>query len=361
MRSSGIALVVFAGIAALPGCKKRSADEQAKARIFSPDQPGASQPEAKEPIDANRLADDPKLAGRVLRMSQAEVAARLGPHRAETRVQFAWFRGPGLPDGGSDVALAEQSALAQGPGGDFSVREENDRNQGFELIQANGEVYVRGLFGPFHKRRTDRTEPEKVRELAMGAVPTFDRLGHGLKLKSAGEATVEGRRVVRYTVAGGGSRPEETDIREIPPVQYPLNPDGGRGPDADTARRLELWTKEQPTQLSGTVIVDAQSGALIGADLQGHFRVPGSSGAAAELDLHSVLTTSAIGKDPGIKAPEFEPAPSVPHAVKDPLRFLGKAPAAPPGAPSTEEPEEQPDEEEAPAETPAPAERARRR
>ena len=111
MRSLGIALVVAsAGIAALSGCKKRSADEQAKARIFSSDQAGTSQPEAKEPIDASRLADDPKLAGRVLRMSQSEVAARLGPHRAETRVQFAWFRGPGLPDGGSDVALSEQSA-----------------------------------------------------------------------------------------------------------------------------------------------------------------------------------------------------------------------------------------------------------
>jgi hypothetical protein len=353
MRSSGIALLV--GIAALVACK-RSQDQQAKARIFSPQEPESSPPGAKEPIDASRLADDPRLAGRVLRMSQAEVAARLGPHRAETRVQFAWFRGPGLPDGGSDIALSEQSALAQGPGGDFSVREENDRNQGFELMQVKGEVYVRGLFGPFRKRRTDRTEPEKVRELAMGAVPTLDRLARGVKLKLAGEATVEGRRVVRYQVVGGGARPEQADSRELPPVQYPANANGGKGPDPDTARRLELWTKEEPTQLSGAVIVDAQSGTLIGADVQGHFRVPGSSGPSAELDLHSVLTTSAIGKDPGLKAPEVEAAPSVPHAVKDPLRFLGKAPA-PPGAPGTEEPEEQTEEEEAPAEPPPAARR----
>src|SRR3954471_10509981 len=202
MRPLGIALAV--GIAASSACK-RSEDQQAKARIFSPEDPGASQPEAKEAIDTSRLGDDPRLAGRVLRMSQAEIAARLGAHRAETRVQFAWFRGPGLPDGGPDLTLSEQSALAQGPGGDFSVREENDRNQGFELVLAKGEVYVRGLFGPFRKRRTDRTEPERVRELAMGAVPTFDRLARGLKLKLAGEGTVEGGRpIVRYQVVGGG-------------------------------------------------------------------------------------------------------------------------------------------------------------
>src|SRR3954451_22727840 len=99
MRPLGIALAV--GIAASSACK-RSEDQQAKARIFSPEEPGSSQPEAKEAIDARRLADDPKLSGRVLRMPQAEVAARLGPHRAETRVQFAWFRGPGASDGGSD-------------------------------------------------------------------------------------------------------------------------------------------------------------------------------------------------------------------------------------------------------------------
>jgi hypothetical protein len=359
MRSPGVAFLL--AFSTLCACK-RSEDQTAKARIFSPEESSSAQPDAKDQIDATRLADDPRLAGRVLRMPQAEVAARLGPHRAETRVQFAWFRGPGLPDGGADVTLSEQSALAQGPNGDFSVRQENDRNQGFELIRVKGEVYVRGLFGPFRKRRTDRTEPERVRELAMGALPTFDRLARGLKLKLAGEGTVEGRRVVRYQVVGGGTRTDETDLRELPPIQYPQGADGKKGPDPDTARRLELWAKEEPTQLSGTVIVDKQTAVAIGADLQGHFRVPGNAGPAAELDLHSVLITSDIGKDPGIKPPEVEPAPSVPHAVKDPLRFLGKAPAAP-GAPSTEEPaEDSGDEEEAPADVPQPpAERARRR
>src|SRR5207237_9765445 len=130
----------------------------------------------QEPRAVGGLAADPRHAERVVRMERAEVAARLRAHKGQTRVQFAWFRGPGAPDGGSDVALAEETTLLQVANGDFSVRQENDRNQGFEMVWAKGEVFVRGLFGPFRKRRTDRTDPERVRELAMGALPTFERL-----------------------------------------------------------------------------------------------------------------------------------------------------------------------------------------
>jgi hypothetical protein len=325
---------------------KRSEDQAAKQRIFSPEEPVGALAEAKESLNAGRLADDPRLSERVVRMPQAEVAARLGAHKAQTRVQFAWFRGPGAPDGGTDVSLAEETTLLQAANGDFSVRQENDRNQGFELVWVKGEVFVRGLFGPFRKRRTDRTDPERVRELAMGALPTFDRLARGLKLQKGAEATVEGRRVVRYQVTGSAGRPPPADRKDLPRLEYPMQPDGSRNADADTARRLEVWQKEEPMRVAGTLVVDAQTGAAIAADLQGHFRVPGEGGPAAELDLHSVLTVSGIGKDPGVQAPQYEPEPSVPHAVKDPLRFLGKAPAAPPGAASTEEPAtEEPDEE----------------
>jgi hypothetical protein len=331
---------------------KRSEDQAAKQRIFSPEEPVGALAEAKEALDAGRLAEDPRLAERVIRMAQAEVSARLGAHKAQTRVQFAWFRGSGGPDGGSDVALAEDATLLQAANGDFSVRQENDRNQGFELVWAKGEVFVRGLFGPFRKRRTDRSDPERVRELAMGALPTFERLAHGLKLQKSGEATVEGRRVVRYQVAGSAGRPPPTERTDLAKLEYPLQPGGGRGPDADTARRLEVWQKEEPMRIAGTLVVDAQTAVAIAADLQGHFRVPGEGAPAAELNLHSVLTISGIGKDPGVQPPQFEPEPSVPHAVKDPLRFLGKAPA--PGA--AEETSAEESDEEAPeqsAEAPA--------
>jgi hypothetical protein len=256
-------------------------------------------------------------------------------------VQFAWFRGPGLPDGGSEVSLAEETTLVQAPGGDFSARLVNDHNQGFELLWVKGEVFVKSLYGSFHKRRTDRTDPAGIREQALSGLATFDRLAHGLKLRSTGETTSEGRRVARYTVTGFGARDGGIDKSDLPAVQYPESK-----VDPDTARRLELWEKQEPVRVSGTLVVDAQTAVPLGCDLRGHFKVAGNGdGPAAELDLHSVLVTSSVGKDPGLKTPQYEPETSVPHAVKDPLRFLGKAPAAPAAPPAPEEADD--DEEEA--------------
>jgi hypothetical protein len=325
---------------------KRSEDQAAKERIFSPEEPVGAAAEAREPLDARLLEGDPKLAERVLHMPRGEIEQRLGPHRAQTRVQFAWFRGPGLlADGGTEVSLAEETTLLQGSNGDFDVRLSNDHNQGFELIWLKGEAFVRSLYGPFRKRRTDRTDVGRIREQALSALPTFDRLARGLKLKIAGETVADGRKVVRYSVAGWGARPSSIDPRDLPPVQYPS------GSDPDTDRRLELWEKEEPAAVSGTVLIDVDTGAPLGCDLQGRFKVAGNgkTGPAAELSMHSVLITQAIGVDPGIKAPKWEPEPSVPHAVKDPLRFLGKEPGAAPGAASTAEPEEdESDDTEAP-------------
>ncbi len=348
--------VLVAGLMVGSSCK-RTEDQAAKQRIFSPEEAVGGAAEAKEPLDARQVADDLGLAQRVLHMPQSEIEPRLGRHKALTRVQFAWFRGAGgLADGGSEVSLSEETTLLQGPDGDFDVRLSNDHNQGFELVWVKGEAFVKGLYGPFRERRTDRTDVASVREQALSALPTFDRLARGLKLKLAGETAVEGRKAVRYAVTGWGARAaEQKDTRDLPPVQYP-DPAQGQtgkvwGPDPDTARRLELWEKEEPVSVSGTVVIDAQTGAPLGCDLRGHFRVASSSPEtpAAELHLHSVLITSAIGKDPGIKAPQWEPDPSVPHAVKDPLRFLAK-PGTAPGAASTAEPEEEEksDEEEKP-------------
>src|SRR3981189_1747860 len=214
---------VLAAVLLLAASFKRREEEAARARIFPPEQPVGELPQAKEKVDAARLADDPALARRVLLMRRAEIEPRLGPHKAQQRVQFAWFRGPGLPDGGSEVSLAEETTLVQAPGGDFSARLGNDHNQGFELLWGKGEWFVKSLYGSFHKRRTDRTDPARIREQALSGLATFDRLAHGLKLRSTGETTSEGRRVVRYTVIGFGGRDGETDKSDLPAMQYPAN------------------------------------------------------------------------------------------------------------------------------------------
>src|SRR3954471_2670809 len=150
-------LVALLALVVLFACK-RTEDEAARQRIFSQEpMPAAGSTLAKEPLDAAALASDPKLLQRVLHMSQAEIGQRIGAHRAQQRVQFAWFGGAGLADGGSEVSHSEETTVLDAPGDDFSVRLVNDHNQGFEMLWVKGEVFVKSLYGPFHKRRTDRS------------------------------------------------------------------------------------------------------------------------------------------------------------------------------------------------------------
>src|SRR5436189_304949 len=165
-------LLLATAVLLAPACK-RSEDEAARARMFSPEQPVGDLPQAKEQLDASRLAEDSKIARRVLHMPRAEIKQRIGLPRAQPRVQFAWAR--------------------------------------------------------------------------------------GLKLRNAGESTSDGRRVVRYAVTGFGARAGEKEETDLLPPHYPEN-----RTDPDTARRLELWEKEEPTSASGTVVVDVQSGVPLG-------------------------------------------------------------------------------------------------
>ena len=327
MRFAFVCLV--AALASAAGCK-RPEDQAAKARIFSPEQPSGVDAKAREKLDARRLADDPAAAERVLRMSRAEVATRLGAHKLAGKTELSWtLGGPVSPDAGpSGVALIEETSLQQASSGDFRARLENDRNQGFEAVWSGGEVFVKSRFGPFRKRRTDRSDPPRLREQTSASLATFDQLARGLKLRLAGDATVEGHRAVKYDVVGAGARTKKAEAPDAPPIQWPEPANQPKGaaaaPDPDTARRLSLWEKQEPVEVSGFVTVDAETAAPLAYDLRGEFRVQQPSGPVAELSLHATLRTSALGKEIAIKPPEVEPEPSVPHAVKDPLRFLGK-------------------------------------
>jgi hypothetical protein len=349
-----VPLALVLGLAAA-SCK-REVDQAAKARIFSPEEPTGAKAEAGEKLDARRLGDDGALAARVLRMGREEAGHRLGAHKVQSKVTFIWTRGQPiqLADGGvtpaATVQAIEDSTLVQTAAGDFSLKLQNDHNQGFEFVWSDGSVYVRGLFGPFRKRRTDRTDPVRMRDQTLSALATFDRLSRGLKLRLVSEAKAGGRPALKYEVAGTGARMGPEDSRDLPSVEYPA-PQAGQtgkalGPDADTARRLELFEKEQPIVASGTLVVDAETAAPLSADLVGRFRVTQKEGPAADLELRVALNTTDVGAALAVKTPAFEPDPSTPHAVKDPLRFLGKV--AGPGAASTAEPVE--DEEASPEE-----------
>ena len=203
---SALLLGAICGALGVTGCK-RSEDQAAKARIFSPEEPVGAQAEAQEKLDARKLGADAALAERVLRMPQAEIAHRLGAHKTTSRISFDWQRGAAahLADGGVDsdqlVALTEDVALAQSANGDFSVELKNDHNRGFALVWAGGTAYARSLFGAARigigaasrskcisaNSAVLRIRPEKP-EVATSPAPIHCRPAGGASAISAGAA-----------------------------------------------------------------------------------------------------------------------------------------------------------------------------
>src|SRR2546422_11056775 len=77
-------LVLVAALLCIASCK-RTEDEAARARIFSPEQPVGELPEAKETLQAGQLAHEPPPARRGLHLPPRRVDPRLRPHPGQQR------------------------------------------------------------------------------------------------------------------------------------------------------------------------------------------------------------------------------------------------------------------------------------
>jgi len=324
--------LLTAGLALLAACSD-PVDRAAKERIFSPEDPPAVVSSAKESLDPQKLASDPKLAHRVVDMGSAEVTERIGPHRFSAEVAFTWTAGK------DTVKLSETRLLesaAGGVSGDFHARIENSRDQGLEVVRAKGQVFARSKFGKYRLRLRDRGMAERTREETAGALHELDGLFQGrLELALEGPTSVEGRSAFRYTVKladAAGSKPTRG---EMPPaVAYARG-----GLDDDSARRQRFIDQRQPKKLTGEVVVDATTAVVLRAHLDGVVAVPGDKG-VAPAQLHVVLDERLkdVGKPVAIQAPEGHlPDADKPEGIADALdRFGIPRKGAPDGGVDTE-------------------------
>jgi len=180
--------------------------------------------------------------------------------------------------------------------------------------------------GSFHKAPHDRNRSGAHPRAGAFRARHFRSARPRLKLRTH---TSEGRRV-RDTRSSGSApataRPQE---RVCPVVQYPENK-----VDPDMARRLELWEKQETGSRVGHAGHRCADAVPLGCDsatpLQ---RSRDGDVPAAELDLpfraRDFERGGSRAEDAAVRARDE----ACPHAVKDPLRFLGKAPAAPAARP----------------------------
>ena len=309
--------LLTAGLALLAACTD-PVDRAAKERIFSPEAPPPVVASAKEALDPQTLASDPRLAHRVVDMGPAEVTERLGAHRFSAEVSFEWSSGK------DRVKLTENRLLESAPGGvagDFHARIDNSRDQGLELVRARGQVFARSKYGKYRLRLRDRGIAERTRDETAGALRELDGLFQGrLELALDGPISVEWRPAVRYTVRLADAAPAVKRGETPPPVAYARG-----GLDEDSTRRQRFMDQRQPKKLSGEVVVDAATAVVLRAHLDGTLAVPGSAG-VAPAQLHVLLDERIrdLGKPVAIQVPEGHlPDADKPEGIADALDRFG--------------------------------------
>ena len=311
--------LLAAGLALLAACSN-PVDRAAKERIFSPEDPPPVVASAKESLDSQKLASDPRVARRVVDMGPAEVTERLGPNRFTAEVAFTWTAGK------DTVKLTETRLLesaAGGVAGDFHARIDNSRDQGLEVVRAKGQVFARSKYGKYRLRLRDRGIAERTRDEAAGALRELDGLFQGrLELALEGPTSVEGRPAVRYTVrlADAPAAVKTAKSETPPPVAYARG-----GLDEDSARRQRFMDQRQPKKLGGEVVVDSATAVVLKAHVDGTLAVPGDKG-VAPAQLHVVLDERIkdLGKEIAIKAPDGHlPDADKPDGIADALDRFG--------------------------------------
>jgi hypothetical protein len=313
-RSTLIAALVLVAAAACTD----PVDKAAKARIFSPEDPPKVVASAAEKLPPEDVADNPRVARRILGMDASEVTERLGPHTYKAKIDFEWTTREAPP-----VRMTETRLLQAGPGGvsgDFHGQVENNRELGLEVLRVGGKVYARSRYGTFRQRLRDRGMAERTRAELTGALRDMDALFQGrMLLEPQGTVTYEGRTAWRYMVKLG-QKADDSAPKHLPAM---LAPKPGR--DDTTQRRLAFFEHRVPKSLEGEVLVDAATSVVLKARLDGHLMVPADkTPEAAELRMALESALTEIGQDPKLQPPEkFLPDEDKPQGIADALDRFG--------------------------------------
>lgn len=293
-------------------------DRAAKERIFSAEDPPLVITAAAEALDPQRLAEDPKLAQRVLEMDGAEVVERLGPHVATSNLTFEWT-GTETP-----IRLEETRKIVAARGGvagDFQVVLDNSRDQGLEVLRKNNEVYARNRYGKFRHRARDRGMADRVRSDVHGVMRDMHQLFDArVALSAKGTESLEGRSVQRYDLSLAAQKPA---LEGGVPLPEPLEARGGLSEGSQLRRRFH--EERLPASLSGSIWVDTETAVILQARVDGRIRVPGQ-GEQQPSDLTVALRSSIsdIGKDPTIEVPEgYLPDADKPEGIAEVITRYG--------------------------------------
>jgi hypothetical protein len=197
-------------------------------------------------VDASRDLDALALA---LTSPYHDASAPLGAHRVRDRT--AMRLRPLDEDDGADEELEVDTAITIVSPEELRARLDSSAGYARDLVIAEGAIYTRPGYGPFHRRPPERSEEirELVDELASGLGAYLAPLLAGAAIRGARQVEVHGRRAIVIELTTGDGR-TRVDPRSWGADRAVVR--GVRGElmlDADTALplggevsgELELW------------------------------------------------------------------------------------------------------------------------
>lgn len=279
-------------------------------------------------IDA--FADDPGVRHRIIAMPFGEAAARLGSLHFESRTHFAFTQAQGHSYEQSDKASVHYDSV-----GNVHVVSATPAAQ-LELITAGDKVFVRYDTGQLRQKTRRDVDIDELPEKAFAGIHQMLNLFANVAYVDAHPDTLGGRRVTRYRLKNDGS--------QAPDAPAAVPPSGVRLPAAPPGR----WREEaRPLDLAGTLAIDAQTGVLLEAELDGRLEIRDAAVRTTILVVHHSHAVSEAGSAGNVRAPtryiaEFRR----PIRPRDPLAFFRENLGSQPSGGPSERPSE-PDGEEA--------------
>jgi hypothetical protein len=173
--------------------------------------------------------------------------------------------------------------------GNYRFREQNDRDGGREVVLYGRELAVALRYGKMIRRVAEEPEPSRLLEEALGApFAVFDLVARRARVAPAGAELVGGARATVFELQPA----EGAGVAESDPA---TSPEG-----------LRKWRGNASIDaVSGRLVVDDATGALLRSDLSAKFTTPGD-GKPVEgtVDVHTVLTD--VANTPAIEKPAAE-------------------------------------------------------
>jgi hypothetical protein len=180
------------------------------------------------------------------------------------------------PSGGTPNVVTTTTDAWVDRTGNYRFREQNDRDGGREVVLYGRELSVALRYGKMIRRVAEEPEPSRLLEEALGApFAVFDLVARKARVARAGTELVGGAKATVFELQPG---------------------DGATSQRAPALDGLRKWRNNASIDaLSGRLVVDDATGALVRCDLTAKFATTGEPNKPVEgvVEVHTMLTEVA--------------------------------------------------------------------